>query len=258
MIHPQRPSDARSVFAPPPAPQQASCAPCRYEATPVASASHAKSRERMSQHHAAADGSDSSTRRNWPRRHRVGLQDDLALAPLGCLRVEIGLATPDQETRIGALVALAPAGSEPTPPATIPVTLRFEWGRDVPTTYLVAADDASLPLEGMRQLYERTPAPKQMLILHRADHLHFIDDAEGMHEAFRTMPLSGPAAEIQQRMRPITELCSGEQAHLFVRGLTVAHFDATLRGRAQAQRFLDGDLTADLAERGIDASIAEP
>jgi predicted dienelactone hydrolase len=164
------------------------------------------------------------------------------------------LAAPEHDTRIRAVVALAPAGSEPTPPGTIPVTLRFGWGREVPTMYLVAENDASLPLDGMHQLYARSPAPKRMLILHRADHLHFIDDVEHRHEAFRTTPLTGPAAEIQKRMRPITELCTGEQAHLFVRGLAVAHFDANLRGRRQAQRFLNGDLTAELARRGIDAT----
>jgi predicted dienelactone hydrolase len=168
------------------------------------------------------------------------------------------LAAPDDESRIRSVVALAPAGSEPAPPGTIPATLRFRWARDVPTLYLVAADDASLPLEGMYQLYERTPATKRMVILHRADHLHFVDDAERMHEEFRAMSLTGPATQIQQRMRPITELCSGEQAHLFVRGLTLAHFDATLAGHEEAQRFLDRDLTAELARRGVEATALEP
>jgi predicted dienelactone hydrolase len=168
------------------------------------------------------------------------------------------LATPEQDSRVGAVVALAPAGSEPPPPGIIPVTLGFQWGRDVATMYLVAEDDASLPLDGMHQLYERTPAPKRMLILRRADHLHFIDDVEHMHEAFRTTPLSGPVAQIQRRMRPISELCSGEESHLMVRGLTVAHFDATLRGSLRAQRFLNDDLAAELADRGIAATIIGP
>jgi hypothetical protein len=34
---------------------------------------------------------------------------------------------------------------------------------------------------------------------------------------------------MQKEMRPITELSSGEQAHLWVRGLTLAHMDAFLR-----------------------------
>jgi predicted dienelactone hydrolase len=167
------------------------------------------------------------------------------------------LAAPDDEPRIRSVVALAPAGSEPPPPGIIPATLRFRWRSDVPTLYLVAADDSSLPLDGMYQLYERTPATKRMLILHRADHLHFVDDVEQVHEEFRTMSLTGPAAQIQQRMRPIDELCSGEQAHLFVRGLTLAHLDATLRGHEDARRFLDGDLISELASRGVEATTVE-
>ena len=168
------------------------------------------------------------------------------------------LASPENDARIGAVVALAPAGSEPAPPGTIPVTLSFDWVRDVPTMYLVASEDASLPLDGMHQLYRRTPTPKRMLILHRADHLHFVDDVETVHEAFRTAPLTGPAGEIQARMRPVAELCTAEHAHLFARGLTLAHFDATLRARPEAQRFLDGDLTGELATRGVDASVVGP
>jgi dienelactone hydrolase len=165
------------------------------------------------------------------------------------------LAAPERDTRIGAVVALAPAGGEPTPPGTIPVILGFDWGRAVPTMYLVAENDASLPVGGMHQLHRRTPAPARMIVLHRADHLHFVDDVERRHEAFRTAPLSGPAAEIQLRTRPIGELCSGEQAHRFVRGLTLAHFDAVLRRREPARRFLDGDLAARIAAQGIGATV---
>jgi len=53
-------------------------------------------------------------------------------------------------------------------------------------------------------------------------------------------------------MRPITEFCSGEQAHLFVRGLTLCHMDATLRQHAEAQRFLGGEIEAELAAHRVD------
>ena len=58
------------------------------------------------------------------------------------------------------------------------------------------------------------------------------------------------AAEIAE-LRPIAELCSGEQAHLFVRGLTL--MDAILRQQDEAQQFLAGDLEAELAACGVDA-----
>lgn len=55
-------------------------------------------------------------------------------------------------------------------------------------------------------------------------------------------------------MRPMTDLCPGVRAHAFVRGLTLAHLDATLRADAAAARFLAGDLAAELAARGIEAT----
>ena len=58
-------------------------------------------------------------------------------------------------------------------------------------------------------------------------------------------------------MRPIGELCSGEQAGVFVRGLTLGHLEATLNGREEAQRFWRGDLEEELARRGVDARRAQ-
>jgi dienelactone hydrolase len=162
------------------------------------------------------------------------------------------LAATEVEWRIRSVVGLAPGGSSQPKPGIIPAKLTFTWGRDVPTLYLVAENDTPLPLAGMYELFERTPARKQMIILRRADHLHFMDNVEQEHEAFRTMPFTGEAAWIPKEMRPIAELCSGEQAHLFVRGLTLCHMDAILRRKEEAQRFLLGDLEAELAVHGVD------
>jgi predicted dienelactone hydrolase len=165
------------------------------------------------------------------------------------------LAAPAEDPRIGAVVALAPGGSSKPKPGIMPLKLTFSWGRDVPTLYLVAENDISLPLAGMYELFERTPATKHMVILRRADHLHFIDNVEQEHEAVRAMPFTGELAWIAKEMRPITELCSGEQAHLFVRGLTLCHMDATLRQQEDARRFLAGDIEAELSLRGVDVMV---
>jgi dienelactone hydrolase len=165
------------------------------------------------------------------------------------------LAAPDFDSRIRAVVALAPGGASNPKPGILPVTLAFDWNRDLPTLYLVAENDASLPLAGMYELFERTPATKRMVILRRADHLHFMDNVEALHEGFRTMPLSAELAAIQKEMRPITELCSGDESHLFVRGLTLCHLDASLKRRPQAQRFLAGDIAGELAKRNIAAFV---
>lgn len=161
------------------------------------------------------------------------------------------LAATEVEQRIQAVVALAPGGSSQPRPGILPVKLNFKRGREVPALYLVAENDVSLPLAGMYELFERAPAPKQMFILRRADHMHFMDEVEAMHEAVRTMPWSGELAWMPKEMLPIAELSSGEQAHLFVRGLTLCHFDAVLKQEEKAQQFLESDVEAELARRDV-------
>jgi dienelactone hydrolase len=70
------------------------------------------------------------------------------------------LAAPDLDRRIRAVVALAPAGASQRKPGIIPATLALNWGHDVPTLYLVAENDTALPLAGMYEIFERTPAKK--------------------------------------------------------------------------------------------------
>src|SRR5262249_15657589 len=73
------------------------------------------------------------------------------------------LALPDEESRIRAIVALAPGGASNPKPGILPATLAFAWHRDVPTLYLVAENDVSLPLSGMYELFGRTPGTKRMV-----------------------------------------------------------------------------------------------
>jgi len=163
------------------------------------------------------------------------------------------LAAPEVEPRIQAVVALAPGGASNPRPGILRAKLTFDWGRDVPVLYLIAENDVPLPLDGMYELFERTPSTKQMVILRRADHLHFVDNVEEAHEALRTMPLTGKEWDwIPKEMRPIGELSSGEQAHLFIRGLTLCHMDANLKGDKRARQFLAGDVEAELRARGVE------
>lgn len=53
----------------------------------------------------------------------------------------------------------------------------------------------------------------------------------------------------------MAELCSGKHAHLFTRGLTLCHMDATLKGHDEARRWLLGDVKGELAARGVDAIV---
>ena len=165
------------------------------------------------------------------------------------------LAAVEEEARITAVVALAPGGSSRPRPGIIPAQLKFEWGRDVPTLYLVGENDTPTPLAGVRELFERTPATRRMVVLRRADHCHFMDDAEQMHEVMRTMPWPAELAYMPKEMLPIGELCSGEEAHRFTRGLTLAHLDATLRGMEAGRRFLAGDVEGELRRRGVEGWV---
>jgi dienelactone hydrolase len=168
------------------------------------------------------------------------------------------LAAPEVEGRIRAVVALAPGGNSKPRPGILPAKLTFNWGRDVPTLYLAAENDTPIPLAGLCELFERTPATKQMVILRRADHEHFMDNVEEMHETVRAMPFTGELAWLGEEMRPIAELCSGEQAHLFARGLTLCHMDAILRQHEGARRFLAGNIEDELAVRRVDVVTHKP
>jgi predicted dienelactone hydrolase len=162
------------------------------------------------------------------------------------------LAAAEVEDRIGVVVALAPGGASKPKPGILPLEISFAGVRDVPTLYIVAENDTSLPLAGMNELFDRTPSTKQMVILRHADHAHFMDEVEELHEAFRTMPTTGDLAAIQKEMKPIAELCSGQLAHLAVRGLALCFFDAMLQRRKDAQLFLERDIESELARRGVD------
>jgi dienelactone hydrolase len=168
------------------------------------------------------------------------------------------LAAPEVEPRIRAVVALAPGGNSQPRPGILPVKLTFTWGRDVPTMYLAAKNDVPIPLPGIYELFDRTPATKQLVTLCRADHYHFMDNVEELHETVRAMKFPEELSWMTKEMRPIEELSSGEQAHLFVRGLTLCHMDRILRHQKDAQRLLAGDLEAELAARGVEVMAHKP
>ncbi len=148
------------------------------------------------------------------------------------------LAAPEVEARIRSVVALAPGGSDHPRPGIIPSKLTFEWRHPVPVLILAAEDDVPVPLDNVREVYERARGPKRMFVLRAADHQHLVDDVEGEHEGLRGASLPGDGAWIPPAMRPIGELMPAEHAHRIVRGLALAHLDATLRGSEAAERFL--------------------
>jgi dienelactone hydrolase len=167
------------------------------------------------------------------------------------------LATTAVEPRIAVALPLAPAGGT-TPLADNPMrdSLSFAWGREVPTLFLVAERDTLLPLAGMHELLARTPSvAKRMVVLENADHLHFCDRVEEVHELFRAMPPPGAFTEAAKAMPAIGDLCPADHAYDMIRGLGLAHMDATLKDDRAARALVGGDLRRLLAERGIRVAV---
>ena len=161
-----------------------------------------------------------------------------------------------RDKRIKVALPLAPAGGwTRLPSEALGQAMDFAWGRDVPTLFLVADLDTILPLRGMYELFEKTVSPKKMIVLEQADHMHFCDQVEQVHELFRMMP---PPVfdQVAKDIKPIAELCAGDPAYRFTRGLGLAHMDAHLRGDEGAKSFLDGDLVGLLAAEGVVARLA--
>ncbi len=166
------------------------------------------------------------------------------------------LSVSGSDERIRAALPLAPAGgASPLPGEILRESLDLDWGREVPTLYLVADRDTLLPLDGMRELFDRTRSPKRMVVLENADHMHFCDNVEATHEMFRMMPPPGPLADIAKLVPPSSELCPGENAYTYLRGLGLAHMDAVLKESEAAAALLAGDIRATLAERGVAVSL---
>ena len=113
------------------------------------------------------------------------------------------LATPEQDDRVSSIVALSPAGARDPLPGIIPARLTFVWPRAIPTLILAAERDQFIPLDRVRDVFDRAREPKELFVLEGADHGHFADD----------VPATGPSAEV---------------AHEFTRARALAHFQRTL------------------------------
>jgi predicted dienelactone hydrolase len=157
-----------------------------------------------------------------------------------------------REPRIGAVVALAPGGGriDDEVAALAADALDLEWGRSVPTLLISGALDNVIPIAGMHDLLGRIPGVTALVVLERADHYHFCDEAESQHEFIRSLGMAG-----LEKMLPIAELCSGADAERLTRALTLAHFDAHLRAEADAAEQVGAGLEKMVDGLGPEASV---
>jgi len=166
------------------------------------------------------------------------------------------LATTGRDPRIRAALPLAPAGGSLASLANpLSERLDLEWSRDVPTLFVVADRDSILPLPSMHDLLARTRTSKRMVVLGNTDHMHFCDRAAQAHEMFRAFPPPGFFEDAAKATVPFAELCPEEPAYDAIRGLGLAHMDATLKAHAPAAEFMGGELAARLGARGIDVVV---
>jgi dienelactone hydrolase len=137
------------------------------------------------------------------------------------------------------------------------------WLSQVPTLLLTGEMDPLVNVEDIRLLFSKIASPKRLVVLRKAGHMHFADNAGFGHEWFRKGYLSGswPDPEIDAialgtAMRPFAELCTEAQSGGTVRGLCLAHMDAHLKGNAAAIAFLHGDLARTFATAlGVELGI---
>lgn len=166
------------------------------------------------------------------------------------------LAASCRDERIAAALPLAPAGgaSSVTESKLLREQLDFDHGRDVPTLMIVAELDSILPLESMHILFEMVRSQKRMVVINNADHLHFCDAVERVHELFRMLPrVEGVPGT--KPFPPIADLCPGEHGYVTIKSLGLAHFDAHLKGNDAARRYLEDEWRQVLSDRGVDYTV---
>lgn len=164
------------------------------------------------------------------------------------------------DERICAALPLAPAGGEPWVDdigQLLYENLNLNLTNSIPTLYLVAEGDITLPLETMHNLLSRTWEPKHMVVLKNADHFHFCDMADEIHEFFRTQSdgVSHDGSTTAEKMRPFSELCPAIEAYKYLRGLGLAHMDAHLKFKQDAIKLLASDIQVLMAKHGIAVEV---
>lgn len=157
-------------------------------------------------------------------------------------------------------LALAPIGSGPNPAfgnvdAYAPFTL--DWAERPPTLILSAERDSICRARGIRRLHEAMGPPHRHMVLRDAEHFHFCDYVQRVHRTVGAFfRLGGLLGRGGLRLVPMRALIGETRAHAAIRAVGLAHFDAHLRGAAEAVAFLDDHLPGALTESG-DAARAK-
>ena len=186
--------------------------------------------------------------------------------PVGVVGISLGgftaLIAPAAEPRVTSIVPLCPAGGRaPIYPngGGLRALLDLEWSPTVSCLHGVADRDSWLPLYGQLDTFSRLAGPSRMVILQDADHNHFCDGIDVGHAWFRDLTLGNAElfgtdevdwTGIARTIPPFEELVDPDATYALWRGVTVAHFDATLRASAEADDLLANRLVDEAARIG--------
>ena len=189
--------------------------------------------------------------------------------PVGVVGISLGgftaLIAPAAEPRVTSIVPLCPAGGRaPIYPEGdgLRNALDLDWSPSVQCLQGVADRDSWLPLYGQLDTFAKLPGPSRLVILQDADHNHFCDGIEVGHAWFRDLTLGNAEVfgtdevdwpGIARTIPPFEELVDPQATYALWRGVTVAHFDASLRASADADDLLAHHLVD--AAAGIGARV---
>ncbi len=177
------------------------------------------------------------------------------------------LIAPQVDRRVTAIVPLCPAGGDTymkyNGRSVTRDMISFDWKQHVAVLIQAGDRDSWLTLYGILELLSRCPAAdRQLIVLKRADHQHFVDDMEACHEWFRKFTVelarvdakNGPPwSAIAQLIEPWKNLMPEIQAQRIVNGFATAHFDAALKKMDAASYILNEGFTA--AQRRHDLDV---
>jgi dienelactone hydrolase len=181
------------------------------------------------------------------------------------------LMAPSVDRRVRTIVSLCPVGGEGPVSfhgvAALSRFLDFNWTTDVSAMIIVADRDTWLPLYGQLPLYARIScSSKRLIVLRRADHMHFVDEVEEGHEAFAQFTLSldsvkGAAGPPWRGMAALmlaqSQLMPGNVARQIICGLTTLQVDAGLKRTSRAAELIS-HVEQELRRRNLDAYLLTP
>ena len=151
-------------------------------------------------------------------------------------------------TAIGALASAGGIGSRWG--KALFSKLKLPWEDEKPALFITCSQDSLVPESTTKQLFDSYNGDKSWVSITGADHFHFCDAGEFIHEWYRAME-NNKHLPTMSKMAPIAELSPPKLAREVSQALFVALFDYRLRGLDEAKSYLENKEEA-LSKIGLD------